>query len=277
MKKSKRKALGQHFLKNPRIINKIIQVINPQKNDLIIEIGVGKGSLTLPIARLAGRVIAIEKDHFLVAYLKEIIPKNVILIEGDILQLELKKILANDLHHFPNIKLVGNLPYSIASQIIINAYENKNYFPFWVFLLQEEMAQRLILSPGSKKLNPLAIMLQNYFEIQKVLKVKPQSFHPPPQVFSALLSFKKRKKPLFLIQDEKQFHSFLKRCFAKRRKTLRNNLLATSFNQDSISEALATFEISPHERAEDLDLKTFFNLYNFFYLKKDQINHHNIT
>jgi 16S rRNA (adenine1518-N6/adenine1519-N6)-dimethyltransferase len=268
MKKSRRRFLGQHFLKNPRLIQKIIQVIDPQKEDLIIEIGAGKGSLTLPLAKHSGRVVAIEKDPTLVTVLQKIIPPNVILVEDDILRLDLKKILADISPYQQSIKLVGNLPYSISSQIIIKAFDHKNLFPFWVFLLQEEMAHRFLASPGTKKFNPLGIMLQNYFEIRQELRINPKSFQPPPQVFSVLLSFAKRAHPLFPLDEEKIFHSFLKKCFAARRKTLANNLIAASFPPETVTQALASLNIPPKSRAEDLELETFYYLYNFFYLKK---------
>ena len=276
MKKSKRHSLGQHFLKNPRLIHKIINIIDPHEDELIVEIGAGKGSLTLPLAERCGLVLAIEKDPSLVDLMKNIIPANVKLIAADILKLNLSHIIARPQKEYSQIKLVGNLPYSIASQIILKAFEHKADFPFWVFLLQDEMAQRFLASPGSKKFNPLGIMLQIYFEIRPELKINPRSFQPPPRVYSILLSFTQRSTPLFPLPEEKNFHSFLKKCFATRRKTLSNNLLAASFSPEAVTEAFSILKIPPKARAEELSLKTFFALYNFFYLKNKSQNPENI-
>jgi len=276
MKKSKRHSLGQHFLKNLRLIRKIIEIIDPHEDELIVEIGAGRGSLTLPLAERCGLVLAIEKDPSLVDYLKNIIPANVRLVAGDILRINLSHLISVPQKDYSRIKLVGNLPYSIASQIVLKAFEHKAEFPFWVFLLQEEMAQRFMASPGSKKFNPLGIMLQNYFEIRPELRINPRSFQPPPQVYSMLLSFTKRPAPLFVLDEEKNFHSFLKKCFAARRKTLTNNLLAASFSPEVVKQAFSLLKIPPKVRAEDLSINTFFALYDFFYLKNKPKNPENI-
>lgn len=276
MKRSKRRALGQHFLHNPRLIQRIIQVINPSPEDVIIEIGAGQGSLTLALAKYGSQVMAIEKDPQLVSFLQSIIPPNVTLIEGDFLRLDLMKEIINKISPTSSIKLVGNLPYSVASQIIIKAFDHKAVFPFWVFLVQEEMANRFLSAPRSKKFNPLAIMLQNHFEIHRVLRISPKSFQPPPQVYSSLLAFFKRPSPLFPIEDEKEFFSFLKKCFASRRKTLANNLRTASFSSETIKEGLTYLKIPSQARAEELELKTFYDLYNFFLLKIRAQNQENI-
>jgi len=275
MKRSKRKTLGQHFLRNPRLIQKITQVINPSPGDVIIEIGAGQGSLTLALANHGSQVVAIEKDPHLAEFLQSIIPSNVTLIQGDFLRLDLQKEIVSKISPTSVVKVVGNLPYSVASPIIIKVFNHKSIFPFWVFLIQEEMANRFLASPGSKKIAPLAILLQNHFEIHRVLRIRPQSFSPPPRVYSSLLTFVKRSSPLFPIEKEKDFLAFLKKCFACRRKTLANNLRGANFPLETIKEGLTYLKIPPQARAEELELKTFYNLYTFFLSPTKSLNQKN--
>jgi len=262
MKVSKRKRLGQHFLRNPRLIKKIIDIVNPHKDELIIEIGAGKGSLTLPFSEKAKVVIAIEKDQSLVNYLNNIIPKNVILLKEDVLKSNFSEVLKKITFEHEKVKVVGSLPYSIASQIIIKLYESKELFPLWALVLQKEMGLRFTSHPGTKKYSPLTIMLQNFFIIKKELDIHPSSFQPPPKVHSTLITFRKRQTPVVDILDEKAFLNFLRNSFKSRRKTLMNNLLLSSLSRKVINEAFTKCHISPSARPENLNIETWHSLYS---------------
>ncbi len=264
MNRIKRKSLGQHFLKNPRIIKKIVQVINPEKDDFIIEIGPGKGALTVALAEKAGKVVAVEKDPNLVQYLKEQNLKEAVVIQADILKVSLSEIIDEEKKRLNKVKLVGNLPYSISSPILFKAFSEKEKLPFWTFMLQEEVADRLICSPGTKNYSPLTIIFQNYFEIKKELHLQPGSFQPPPKVNSTLLSFKKRKLPLYSLENEEEFLNFLRICFKQRRKTLWNNLLAGSFQIEKIKQAYQKLKLKKNIRAEQMEISQLVELHYFF-------------
>lgn len=271
MNRKKRKALGQHFLKNPRIINKIIQIINPEKDELIIEIGPGKGALTVALDEKAGKVIAMEKDPGLNLYLQKLRLRNTVILFSDALKVSFSKLIDDEKDKLNKVKIVGNLPYSISSPILFKTYSEKEKLPFWVFLLQEEVAERITASPGSKKYSPLSIMFNNYFIMKKELRLNPGSFSPPPKVNSTLLSFKKRKNPLYFIENEEEFLSFLKLCFKERRKTLWNNLASSNVDKERIQQAFNELRLDKNLRAEQIEMTVFVKLFQFFLDKQERI------
>jgi len=264
MNKRKIKAMGQHFLKNPFILRKIINHISPQKEDFIIEIGAGKGILTFPLAENAGKVIAIEKDKALIPSLRKKSIHNLKILEGDVLKINFTELIKKELDFKGKVKLVGNLPYSISSPVLFKAFQEKEFISECVFLLQKEVAERICAEPGSKKYAPLSILFQNYFSTKLLLVAGPESFKPPPKVKSALVSLKKREKPIFSIKREEDFHGFLKGAFRYRRKTLFNNLTMSGYPTSLIEEAFRKFNFSKTIRAEELSLSRFVELFEFF-------------
>ncbi len=262
--KRKRKALGQHFLKNPAVLKKIIQVISPEENDLVIEIGAGKGALTFPLAEKAGKVIAVEKDASLVPFLQKRDVKNLMILEKDILRLDFKEIISKEEKLKKNVKLVGNLPYSLSSPLLFKLLQHKELFSECVFLLQKEVAERICGQPMSKIYAPLSILFQIYFFAKIHFLVSPNSFSPPPRVDSALVSLKRRSQPLFFIEKEELFQKFLRAAFRHRRKTLNNNLLKLDFPLSLIKEAFEKFGLDRNIRPEQLTISQFVALFNFF-------------
>lgn len=261
MKRSKRKALGQHFLANSRIRHKIIRSIAPDPDDIIIEIGAGKGALTYALASKAGKVIAIEKDSSLVRLLEQASLPNVSIIEKDVLEIDFKKFVKGK-----SIKIAGNLPYSISSPILFKILENKKLFSECHFLLQREVAERLCAGPGSKKYAPLSILFENDFIKKLKFRVSPESFKPPPRVESAFVSLIRRERSLLNLDHEDQFKEFLKAAFKHRRKTFANNLKAAYIPKHLIFKALRSLEIDPRIRSEQISLGLFMNLYQSLYL-----------
>ena len=256
MKKNPRKALGQHFITNPDILNRIIGCIAPQKNDLIIEIGAGKGSLTFLLAEKAGQVIALEKDASLVPYLEKNKPPNLEIRQEDVLKIDFNEIAK------PGItKLAGNLPYSISSQILFKVLEEQDLINECHFMLQKEVAQRVCASPGSKKYAPLSILLQNSFATKIQFLLSPGSFVPPPKVKSALVTLKKRPIPIHSLLKTKPFKSFIKKAFSQRRKKLKNNLKAMDFTPEQIKQSFQECSLNPHIRAEKISINDFAALY----------------
>jgi len=256
MKKNKRKALGQHFLMKRNILKKIVNVIDPQPEDLIIEIGAGKGALTFPLAKKGSRVIAIERDSSLVPYLRKQFFPNLITLESDVLQVNFK-----DLVQKKRAKIVGNLPYAISSPLLFKVLRDKDLFSACIFLLQKEVAQRLCAHPGTKKYAPISILFQNYFVTCLHFHVPSSSFYPVPQVESALVSLKRRVQPCFSISNQERFHTFLKGAFRSRRKKLKNNLKNLHFLEFDIRETLKICRIDEGLRPEQVSLSQFVALF----------------
>lgn len=252
-RKTRRQLLGQHFLHEKRILQKIIEAIEPGPEDLVVEIGPGRGALTFPLAARAGRVLAVEKDYALVESLEKRKPENLQIIAGDILGLDLRNIIARNRRPEEKIKLAGNLPYHISSQILFVLLEAKDLVERAVFLFQKEVAQRITAAPGSKKYAPLSILLQNYFDCRLLFTIGPGAFNPPPRVDSACVLFKKRSQPLFFLPElERDLAAFLKDAFSQRRKTLSRNLESAGYRKEEIRTAFQTLGFEQRIRAEDL-------------------------
>jgi len=259
---SKAKALGQHFLTDRSILRKIVDILDPKKDELIIEIGAGKGALTFPLAERSGKVIAIERDTGLVPFLKEGNWKNIVVLECDVLRVNFQDLLAGETAFPGKVKLAGNLPYSISSPLLFKILEDKDLFSACVFLLQKEVAGRLAAQPGSKGYAPLSILFQLHFEIRLRFTLAPGAFSPPPKVQSTLVSLEKRPAPLFVISDEDGFRRFLRASFAQRRKTLLNNVKSLHFRLDLLKESFRCLDLKETVRAEQLSIGQFVALFD---------------
>ncbi len=256
--------MGQHFLKDHAVLKKIILHISPQKDDLIIEIGAGKGALTFPLTTTAGKVIAIEKDPAFIPFLQRKNIQNLTILEEDILKVDFSQLIkAQDFKN--KVKLVGNLPYSLSSPLLFKVLQEKELFSECIFLLQKEVAERICGQPGSKKYAPLSIFFQIQFFTKLLFLVAPGSFSPPPKVHSALISLKRRDHPLFLIEQEELFRQFLKGVFKHRRKILRKNLEKLNFPLPLVDKALDKFGLERNLRPEQLSISQFVALFNFFF------------
>lgn len=257
MTSRKRKALGQHFLADRRILSKIVSQIDPQPQDLIIEIGAGKGSLTFLLAEKAGRVIAVEKDSALIPHLEVKKLPNLSILHEDILKVGLSSLIPGS-----QAKVAGNLPFSLSSPILFKILKEKELVSRCVFLLQKEVAERLCAKPGSKKYAPLSILFQNHFQAEVAFLVQPHSFSPPPQVESALVVLKKRGRPVFALEDEEAFGRFLRAAFQQRRKKLINNLKKMDTPLDLLPKVLLNCNIDPQARPEQVSLSQFVALFH---------------
>ena len=222
MYKSRRHALGQHFLTNPGVLRRIVGAIDPRPEDVIVEVGAGKGVLTAALADRAGRVVAVEKDERLIPGLRAAMPANVEVVHGDILRVDFREILRKS--GAPAVRLVGNIPYSISSPLLFRVLDERAAVSDSVFLLQKEVAERVTAKPGTKSYAPLGILLQNEFEARIAFTVSPGSFSPPPRVQSALLTLRRRPIPLHSGVAEEPYRAFIRAAFAERRKMLWKNL-----------------------------------------------------
>jgi len=248
--------MGQHFLTNPYTLNKIIDCIAPQKKELIIEIGAGKGSLTRLLAEKAGRVIALEKDASLIPYLEKNKPSNLEIRQEDVLETDFSSLAKQE-----KTKLAGNLPFSISSQILFKLLEEHDMTRECHFMLQKEVAERVCASPGSKKYAPLSILLQNIFSAKIRFLLSPGSFTPPPKVRSAFITLKKRTAPLYPFMNTDGFKSFIKQAFSQRRKKLKNSLKPMGFSLEQMKESFRECGLDPHIRAEKVSIDDFACLY----------------
>jgi 16S rRNA (adenine1518-N6/adenine1519-N6)-dimethyltransferase len=260
MKKSRRKAFGQHFLIDRKIVRRIVRVINPEAGDLIIEIGAGKGALTFALAKSGAEIYALEKDKAFIPLLEKKEIPNLKVREEDVLRVKFEDFLQGK-----QGKIVGNLPYSISSSLLFKVLAEKESISSCVFLLQKEVAQRLCALPGSKKFAPISILFQNDFDARIHFIVKASSFSPPPKVESALISLKKLPEPYSSIPHQEGFVSFLKGAFRSRRKKLVNNLKALDIPAFRIKKAYISCGIEDNVRAEQVSLSQFVALYGFLF------------
>ena len=262
MKKSRRHALGQHFLKNPRVLRKIVDCISPTAQDTILEVGAGEGHLTALLAEKAGRVIALEKDPRLIPGLMGKKLPNVSLLEVDVLEIRLRDIIPVPLP----VTVVGNLPYAISTRFLYKLIEEREAVKAGHFLLQKEVAERVCSPPGSRRYGPLGILLQNHFQPRIAFTLGPGAFSPPPKVDSALLALAPRSEPLApTIRDESEFRGFVRSLFLQRRKTIGNNLKHMGKLPAEIADASSRCGIDPGVRAEQLDLSQIVCLYEAFF------------
>lgn len=255
--------LGQNFLIDNNIANKIIDLADLNKNENVIEIGPGRGILTERILDKVDQLTAIEIDDRLVDELKtrfskEVEEKRLILINNDALKA--------DWHQFKTpFTVVSNLPYQISSPILFLLQELGEKVGRMILMLQMEVANRLAANPGTKEYGAITVFLQNDFEITKLFKVSPFVFSPRPEVESVVLSLVRREKPLIDISDKVFFKRVVKGSFGTRRKTLKNALkIAELLSPQEKSKPIDNIAgIDLKRRGETLSLKEFSLLYYF--------------
>tara|TARA_B100001287_G_scaffold269564_1_gene267192 strand:+ start:67 stop:852 length:786 start_codon:yes stop_codon:yes gene_type:complete len=229
-----KKKLGQHFLKDLKIADKIVNSLKRDKKDLIIEIGPGKGILTEKLIKIYSNLYLIEIDKDLLPHLKLKFPK----LEKKILNMDFLKFTFDDFFFKKNnISIIGNFPYNISSQIIFKIIDNKDHIDCLVGMFQKEVAKRICEKPGSKTYGIISVLTQLYFDVKYLFTVSPEVFTPKPKVFSGVIYLKKKEK-ILINCNKKLLHKIVKTSFQQRRKTLRNSLksfkIPESIAEDSI-------------------------------------------
>ncbi|PIX23277.1 MAG: 16S rRNA (adenine(1518)-N(6)/adenine(1519)-N(6))-dimethyltransferase [Deltaproteobacteria bacterium CG_4_8_14_3_um_filter_45_9] len=255
-----KKGLGQHFLVDRNILDKVIRTAQVEKEDVVLEVGPGLGEMTLALARLAKRVIAIEIDPKLVAILKRKVKDypNVEVVKSDILKVDFHQFLKEEGHP---IKVVANLPYQISTPLLFRFIDLKEFFSTLTLMLQKEVAERMAASPGSKSYGPLSIFVQLFSNLSICFYIKPSAFFPPPKVESAVVHIVFREKPIVKLEDEKWFRKVVKGCFSYRRKTLVNALKHSELAlSKSIGLKMEEIGIDPRRRPETLSIQEFARL-----------------
>ena len=246
-----RKHLGQHFLVDPNIVRKIVEVAGPRPEETVLEIGPGRGALTRLLCERAARVVGVEIDRQLCAYLRDTLGDcaNLDLQEGDALSWPLESLPSNTV-------VVGNLPYYASTPILFRLIEFRSRWSRAVIMLQTEVAQRLVARPGSKAYGVLSVLTQYATESRVAFHVSAQCFRPRPDVGSSVVLCTMR--PLSLRQEEEQILVRLVRgAFAHRRKRLVNSLRDEGWSGALIEQVLDALSLQADCRAEDLSLDEF--------------------
>jgi 16S rRNA (adenine1518-N6/adenine1519-N6)-dimethyltransferase len=220
------KRLGQHFLRDPRPIKRIIEAFAPKRDEVVLEIGPGTGALTAELVERAARVVAIEFDNKLAALLLERFGArdNFRLVQGDALNTD----FCAEIHPATSARLVANLPYNISTAILQRLIAQRSCLTEMVVMLQREVVERILAPAGSSERGFLSVLVEAYCETEKLFDVAPGSFRPPPKVWSSVLRLTFRTNAPVELKDEELMWQLVSAGFAQKRKTMLNNLRHSS-------------------------------------------------
>ena len=258
------KKFGQNFLIDTHVLEKIISAAGITKNDCVLEIGPGIGTMTQYLAENAGRVVAVEIDRNLIPILKETLADydNVTVINEDILRVDIKA-LAEEYNGGKPIKVVANLPYYITTPIIMGLFESGVPIDNITVMVQKEVADRMKEGPGSKDYGALSLAVQYYAEPEIVANVPPNCFIPRPNVGSAVIRLTRHKEMPVEVKDPALMFKIIRASFNQRRKTLQNglgNAPELPYTKEQIAAAIAEMGLTPTIRGEALSLAQFAQL-----------------
>ena len=262
------KRFGQNFLIDTHVLEKIIAASEITKDDFVLEIGPGIGTMTQYLAEAAREVTAVEIDSALIPILSDTLKEwdNVNIIHGDILKTDIKK-LAEEKNEGRPIKVVANLPYYITTPIIMGLFEKDVPVKSITIMVQKEVADRMQVGPGTKDYGALSLAVQYYASPQIIANVPPNCFIPRPKVGSSVIRLERHKVPPVQVNNEGLMFRLIRASFNQRRKTLVNGLINSSelsFSKEEIEEALKKCGLPLNIRGEALDLKQFAQLANAF-------------
>ena len=258
------KKFGQNFLIDSHVLEKIIDAANITKDDFVLEIGPGLGTMTQYLSEHAREVMAVEIDHNLIPILKETLAgyDNVEVLNEDILKVDIGKIAEKKNQGRP-IKVVANLPYYITTPIIMGLFEKNVPMDSLTVMVQKEVAQRMQAGPGTKDYGALSLAVQFYAEPYIVANVPPNCFMPRPKVGSAVICLTRYKDMPVKVKNEQLMFSIIRASFNQRRKTLQNGINNSStlhFSKEQVVDALDKMGLSPKIRGEALSLEQFARL-----------------
>ena len=241
------KSLGQNFVIDPNTIRKIVEIAAVSSHDRVLEIGAGAGSLTLGLAAVAARVVAVEYDRRLLPVLREVLvdAANVDVVEADALHLDFASTDAS--------RLVANLPYNIATSVVLRALEEAPQIAELTVLTQKEVGERLVAQPGSKAYGQTSVMVRYFADAKVAAKVSRNAFFPVPGVDSVVVRMVRRGDAPPGERD--RLFRVIRAGFSQRRKTLRNALVALAGSADAAEKAIRAAGLEPGTRAEDVDLE----------------------
>jgi 16S rRNA (adenine1518-N6/adenine1519-N6)-dimethyltransferase len=254
-KEPPKKNLGQHFLHDRGVIDRIVQAVNPKPGDILTEIGPGQGAITFPLLKKHGSLTVIEFDRDLITPLSEAAHGlgDLTIVHKDVLKVDFGKLAGDN-----RIRLVGNLPYNISTPILFHVLEHAEGIIDMHFMLQKEVVERMAAAPGSKVYGRLSVMLQAICEVVPLFDVPPAAFRPPPKVDSAVVRLLPRPAEKIGIADPVLFERLVRDAFGQRRKTLRNATQAVCSAEQILASGLR-----PELRAEQVSVAEFINLSNY--------------
>jgi len=238
-----RKRFGQNFLIDDQIVERIVATISPKKNDNIVEIGPGMGALTFPLLEHLDHLSVIEIDRDLISLLELNKQEKLTIYEADALKFDYGQISNN-------LRIVGNLPYNISSPLLFHLLSSKNQIIDMTFMLQKEVADRIIARHGNKAYGRLSVMMQTFFEVELMFTVPKESFNPKPKIESSIIYLKTRINPL--TENTELLEKIVRVSFSQRRKTLKNCLKSVLSQEQT--------EIDLSQRAEMLSIENFITL-----------------
>lgn len=250
-----RARFSQNFVRDRSVIARIVAAINPSRGDIVIEIGPGYGALTTPLLPRVGRLHVVEIDRDLVAMLRARFAgeQRLQIHLGDALSFDYPSLVSNA----KRFRVVGNLPYHICTPLLFQLIAHSPLIQDMHFMLQRELVQRIVASPGNRAYGRLSVMTQFHCIAEKLFDVRPGAFHPVPKVSSAVLRLTPRSEPPAPVNDRLVFEKLVSRAFSQRRKTLRNSLRPW-ITEGQIRDA----RVDPNDRPETLSLAQFAALAN---------------
>ena len=260
------KSLGQNFLINSEVVENIVNSSEINKEDMVIEVGPGLGTLTKYLLEKAGKVLCIELDTKMIKILNDRFSEydNFEIINADVLKVNLNEIIEENKKNetIKNVKVVANLPYYITTPIIMKLLEDKLDIQSITVMIQKEVADRLIEIPGGKNTGAITHTVYYYCESEKIMEVPNSSFIPEPEVTSEVIKMNLRKEPGVKIDNPKVMFMIIKSAFMQRRKTLLNSLTNTKvfINKEEGLNILKKLNLNENIRAEELSLQDFANI-----------------
>lgn len=258
------KSLGQNFLVDNNILQKIVDAADINEDDIVFEIGTGIGTLTYELAKKSKKVVAIEIDSKLIPILAETLEEftNVEIINKDILKTDLNELIEN-LDISQPIKVVANLPYYITTAIIMKFLESSVPLSKLVVMVQKEVADRMAAKPSTKAYGSLSVAIQYYGNVEIVAKAPKGAFVPPPAVDSTVVGITIRNEKIVTVENDQLFFRVVRGSFSKRRKTIYNSLSTfEDFNKEVVRKALELSDIKEERRGESLTIQEFAKLAN---------------
>lgn len=265
------KSLGQNFLIDDCVIEKIIESSNIEKEDLIIEIGPGLGVLTERLLKKSNNVVVIELDKKMIEILQNrfCLNRNLEIINNDVLKVDLEKLIKNkkEQTNINKVKIVANLPYYISTPIIMKLLENRLEISEIIVMVQKEVAQRLGAETGTREAGAITYAVEYYAQATPIIDVPKESFIPSPKVESQVIKLEVRQNPKIEVEDEKLLFNIIQKSFMQRRKTLSNALINNRIldSKEEVEKMFKTLEIPSNVRGENLTLEEFGKIANYVY------------
>jgi len=255
-----KKRLGQHFLVDRNILSKVVRTAQIGKEDVVLEVGPGLGEMTMALARVAKRVIAVEIDAGLFEILRKKLADtpHVEVVQSDILKVDFKHFFGKE---GQPIKVVANLPYQITTPLLFRFIEAKEVFSTFTLMLQREVAERMAAPAGGKDYGPLSIFVQLFLDVSNRFFIKPSAFSPSPKVESAVVHMVWKERPMVEKKDEEWFKRVVRAGFGYRRKTLVNALKHSEIPlPEGLESRMEKAGIDPRRRPETLTIEEFIRL-----------------